>query len=331
MISVIVPVYNTAAYLDECIQSVVSQTYQDLEILLIDDCSTDGSSQKLDQWGAKDERIRVVHKEKNSGVSASRNIGLKMARGEYIAFVDSDDYIDRTMYEKMLTNIVNTGADVAICGMKSFGNGPETMLFVNNSTGCTLPSDKTIECCLPKMGQNRHGNTYSVTKLYSKNTTYDSVKDELIMFNENIRFSEDSLWVINVLVNCKLAVFVDECLYIRRAGRSGNSKIIIEKGALDPVYAWENIYTILQNKGYSAAPNAFQRIMKYKCLGLKAATKSLDVKLYHKCADGFLKALLDWHKANASHTDIDWEIRQLLKYLYYCIGMKVALAEQQRK
>ena len=113
-ISVIVPVYNTASYLSRCIESLVNQTYSDLQIILIDDGSTDESGAIADEWQTKDPRIEVYH-QLNQGQSAARNVGLQHARGEYIAFVDSDDYIDSNYFSTMLqaaddtTDCVQTG------------------------------------------------------------------------------------------------------------------------------------------------------------------------------------------------------------------------------
>lgn len=113
-ISVIVPVYNTASYLSRCIASLVNQTYSDLQIILIDDGSTDESGAIADEWQTKDPRIEVYH-QTNKGQSAARNVGLLHAKGEYIAFVDSDDYIDSNYFSTMLqaaddaTDCVQTG------------------------------------------------------------------------------------------------------------------------------------------------------------------------------------------------------------------------------
>lgn len=101
MISIIVPIYKVEKYLDECVASLVKQTYRDLEIILVDDGSPDLCPQKCDEWAKKDSRIKVVHK-KNGGLSSARNAGLKVAKGEYIGFVDSDDYVDATMYEDLM-------------------------------------------------------------------------------------------------------------------------------------------------------------------------------------------------------------------------------------
>lgn len=115
MISIIIPVYNVELYLDRCIESVVRQTYHNLEIILVDDGSTDSSGERCDVWRKKDSRIKVIHKE-NGGVSSARNVGLKIASGEYVGYVDSDDYVNVNMYQILLDGIEQTGADIFICG-----------------------------------------------------------------------------------------------------------------------------------------------------------------------------------------------------------------------
>ena len=117
LISIIIPVYNVEAYLDKCIESIINQTYSNLEIILIDDGSTDSSGIKCDEWAEKDHRIVVVHKE-NEGVSNARNTGLKVAKGEYIGFIDSDDYIEQNMYEIMYTEMNKDNIEFVLCDFK---------------------------------------------------------------------------------------------------------------------------------------------------------------------------------------------------------------------
>lgn len=115
MISVIVPVYNVERYLKKCLDSIIAQTYKDLEILLIDDGSTDRSGRICNEY-ISDSRVRVFHT-KNHGLSAARNFGLANARGSFIAFVDSDDWIEPNMYEFLIRKAEETGADVVECGV----------------------------------------------------------------------------------------------------------------------------------------------------------------------------------------------------------------------
>ncbi len=117
LISVIVPVYNVEKYLEKCIDSILAQTYKNLEIILVDDGSTDNSGKICDEYEKKDARIKVVHKE-NEGQAVARNYALEICKGEYIAFVDSDDFIEADMFEIMMNAIIRGEHDVAICGVK---------------------------------------------------------------------------------------------------------------------------------------------------------------------------------------------------------------------
>ena len=116
LISVIVPVYKVEPYLDRCVSSIVNQTYENLEIILVDDASPDNCPKICDEWAKRDKRIRVIH-QKNAGSAAARNTALDCAGGEFIAFVDSDDYISEDMYEYLFSLIA--GCDIAECGFIS--------------------------------------------------------------------------------------------------------------------------------------------------------------------------------------------------------------------
>lgn len=115
LVSVIVPVYNIKEYLPRCVQSICAQTYRELEILLVDDGSTDGTGALCDELAKTDERIRVFHKE-NGGSSSARNLGIEKAQGEYLGFVDSDDYIEPDMYEKLLKVLIEHEGLIAQIG-----------------------------------------------------------------------------------------------------------------------------------------------------------------------------------------------------------------------
>lgn len=142
LVSIIVPVYKVEEYLDECMQSLINQTYQNLEILLIDDGSPDRCPEICDEWAKRDSRIKVIHTE-NHGVSHARNVGLDKASGEYIGFVDADDWVDPDYYEKMVTELLRTGADV--CGVgytRETSNGPQNIL--HKGEACVYSREKIL-------------------------------------------------------------------------------------------------------------------------------------------------------------------------------------------
>ena len=124
LISVIVPVYNIESYISKCVESLCSQTYTNLEIILVDDGSSDSSSFICDAYAKQDERIMVIHKE-NDGLSEARNAGLKCAHGQYLMFIDGDDYVDHTMIEKMYETLVQDDSDMVLCNYEyvdEYGN-----------------------------------------------------------------------------------------------------------------------------------------------------------------------------------------------------------------
>ena len=115
LLSVIVPVYKAEKHLDRCIESILSQTYGNIELILVDDGSPDACPAMCDSWAGRDWRVRVIHK-KNNGASSARNAGLDMASGEYIGFVDADDFIEPDMYETLMKNALENNADRSGCG-----------------------------------------------------------------------------------------------------------------------------------------------------------------------------------------------------------------------
>ena len=127
-ISIIIPVYNVAEWLDECMESVVNQTFTDFEVLLIDDGSTDGSGLKCDEWAGRDKRIEVIHKE-NEGPSLARNCGIQKAVGKYLSFFDADDWVEHTFLEKMYAEAEKNNADLAECDVWRYNNRNHTKTY----------------------------------------------------------------------------------------------------------------------------------------------------------------------------------------------------------
>lgn len=156
LVSVIVPVYNVEAYLDRCVESIVNQTHAELEIILVDDGSPDRCGQMCDIWAARDARIRVLHRE-NAGAGLARNAGLAAATGEYVCFVDSDDYIAPEMVEQHLRLAEQTGAEVVVSGKHDVDReGCVTGTTVPTGQRLYFAGEDVQSVFLPALVDNRH-------------------------------------------------------------------------------------------------------------------------------------------------------------------------------
>lgn len=179
-ISIIVPVYKVEKYLSRCIKSILRQTFTDFELILVDDGSPDKCPQMCDDWGKKDKRIRVIHKE-NGGLSSARNAGLRAARGEYIGFVDSDDWIACDMYEILYQLAKKYRADITCGGIERTNAGS-----VRKKTSGTI-KEYTQDAFSRKYFKLDSNETvhYIVNKLYSHDTA-SKIKFPVSLINEDV-------------------------------------------------------------------------------------------------------------------------------------------------
>lgn len=169
LISIIIPVYKVEKYLEKCIQSVINQTYENLQIILVDDGSPDNCGKICDEYAKKDHRIEVIHKS-NGGLSDARNKGLEMAKGEYIGFVDSDDYIEADMYEVLYNLLKQYNADVSICNFYTVSQGKISIKNADNGINEYNRIEILKEILLDKNIQS-----YAWNKLYKKEL-FDEIK-----------------------------------------------------------------------------------------------------------------------------------------------------------
>lgn len=169
LISIIIPVYKVEIYLEKCIQSVINQTYENLQIILVDDGSPDNCGKICDEYAQKDHRIEVIHKS-NGGLSDARNKGLEIAKGEYIGFVDSDDYIEADMYEVLYNLLKQYNADVSICNFYTVSQGKITIKNADNG----IKEYNRIEI-LKEVLLDKNIQSYAWNKLYKKEL-FDEIK-----------------------------------------------------------------------------------------------------------------------------------------------------------
>ena len=202
LITVIIPVYNTKKYLHNCIESILSQTYHNLEIILIDDGSTDGSEKFVDDYAKSDKRIKVIH-QKNMGLSSARNTGLKHATGKYITFVDSDDRIDPNMVEGLLNALVDTHADIAICSFKEIYPNGKTKGFSHNYPKQVFTTEQALANMLQENGFMVSATMKLFPTNYFKNTKFPTN-----------RLHEDVGTTYKLIIKADKIVFIPNEYYI---------------------------------------------------------------------------------------------------------------------
>lgn len=196
-ISVVVPVYNVERHLDKCIVSLCRQTYSELDLILIDDGSTDSSPSICDKYAVQDTRVTVIH-QKNRGVSSARNAGIELATGDYIAFIDSDDFVDPEYFDVMLKMISEANADICACGpMRETIDG--TVIWKSPPMHRTLQTEEAI-CALFRRDMYCG---WPWNKLFKSNL----IKNHGIRFDESLRICEDLLFNFQVFSHAKSVVY----------------------------------------------------------------------------------------------------------------------------
>lgn len=205
LISVIVPVYNIKKYLPRCVDSILAQSYQTFELILVDDGSTDGSSELCDRCAAGDSRIKVIHK-KNAGVSAARNDGIDLATGDYLAFIDGDDWIETDYLKKLMQAIIENDADEAAVSFKYvYETGKEKLLLICDS--------KEILSNTEALNQAMDPVRPWVGFAWGKVIKSSVIKGNSVRYDTGISLCEDSLFNYIALQYVAKAVKIPDVLY----------------------------------------------------------------------------------------------------------------------
>ncbi|HCN11492.1 MAG TPA: hypothetical protein DIS75_04025 [Chryseobacterium sp.] len=211
-ISVIIPVYNVERYLKQCLESVITQTFRNLEIILVNDGSTDGSAQICNKFAKKDQRIKVIH-QINGGVSSARNRGIKIANGDYITFVDSDDWLTSDMYENMVSIIVSANLpEVVMCDFLNVKNNVSEKVNANIRNGFYNKENIINELYPTLLVTENFGRIPIVSAcicLFEKSLLVQNN----IYFDEQLRYSEDYLFMAAVLINVQSFYYMKEHYY----------------------------------------------------------------------------------------------------------------------
>lgn len=220
MVSIVMPVYNKHRYLTKSLNSIINQTYKNFELIIVDDGSTDGSEKLCDEFAQKDQRIKVIHL-KNSGVSNARNIGLDNAKGKYIQFIDSDDYVDEDMLEKLYGKATQYDVDIVISGITKVNHNYEVL----NKTLPKLIGVKSKNEMLENFSaEQRSTGIYGcVSNKFIKRDIVEKIK---LRFDTKIKLAEDLDFYLKLYEHISSIYFYDTSFYyyIQNAANSSTSE-----------------------------------------------------------------------------------------------------------
>lgn len=288
LVSIIVPIYKVEEYLDRCIKSIVSQTYKNIEIILVDDGSPDRCPIICDKWKMTDSRVKVIHK-KNGGLSDARNEGIKIAVGEYIAFIDSDDWIDNNWIEALITEIKRKGCEIAIGWTRLCSDEDKTILLRGMQNGVYSNIDIVY-----KLIQENGIFPTACDKLYKK----ELVTDELFKIG---KINEDEFWTWKILWKATKIVCCENTNYnyFQNSESIMGSKYSIKR--LDGLDARLERYVVLQQ--VEKLRNICNRRliwdciyhMQQVCLGIKGEEKKSAIEHIKNVADQ-----IDWKRIHTN-------------------------------
>lgn len=273
-ISVIVPVYNGEEFLSQCLDSILAQTLQDIEILCVNDGSTDDSLKILKGYAKKDKRIQIIN-QKNQGLSASRNNAMKIAKGEYISFIDADDYINEQFLEELYNSAIKENADIALGNIIRVENGEKPWLCYKKKQVAGKTDDIFKLLNLPKT-------CYVWNRIYRR----ELILNNNLFFKEGINF-EDIIWSPQVAYKAKKAVCVPKADYYYRY----NEKSIVATSIKNPekqknIRSAHEFYNEFVLKNKLKVPLAWEKVVKTNVFGLplfKIKENSEYKKEYYFC------------------------------------------------
>ena len=276
-LSVIVPVYNASEYLRRCTDSILNQTFQDIELILVDDCSKDNSYQICQTIAQSDTRVVAYKRDKNGGIFAARNTGIELSSGKYITFVDNDDWLDLEMYERLLSTLEEHDLDFVSCGFKEIIDGKTvthshiedgyyTKEQIRNNLIYLLVGEQKISCAVWK-----------------------SIFKKEIIDNYNIRFmssrvKDDFYFIIEYLLCCQSAEYISGDYYNYFIREKSTIHILGEDNKEDSFYNPEKLYDI-----FSCHDCLNQQF--YDALGLEYVTSIL--RLIKWCSFSEFKKLVN--------------------------------------
>lgn len=266
LISVIIPIYKVEDLLERCVNSVINQTYDNLQIILVDDGSPDNCPKLCDDFAKKDSRIFVIHKE-NGGLSDARNYGIEKAKGKYITFIDSDDYIDDRMIEILYSNLIEKNADISICKFEKVYNDSKIVKSKLNNVEVMTREETIYNLIIDKKFNN-----YAWNKLY-KTEFFKNIKYPVGKKMEDIGTTYKILELVNSVVYTD---YVGYYYYQRESSILGNLKEDLIYDYIDMMDEWTNhLYSNYNHLKFEIDKMYFSTIIHFHILCIKNNNKEL--------------------------------------------------------
>ena len=283
-VSVVIPVYNVERYLEECLDSVIHQTLEDIEIICINDGSTDNSLEILEDYAKKDNRIKILNQE-NQGLSATRNNGLKICQGKYICFLDSDDYLELTALREtydILFKLINFDENSKKQSSEEYFDMP----YLKEIVGDNVFSHKNIGENLYKISVTAH------SKLFNRDLIFDMRFPEGLIFEDNVFFTE-------AIFKSERIIFLDKYLYNRRL-RSDS----ITHSNTERFIDWIDVYNLLikVTKDYGFYEE-YKKVLYYKAISnshvyFNQTEKKYKEVFFQKLKVDYIQKQAEWEKDN---------------------------------
>lgn len=318
-ISVIVPVFNDALYLRKCLESILNQTYTNIEIILVNDESIDNSGEICDEYAEKDARIKVVHQEKQ-GVSVARNTGLQHAQGEFIGFVDADDYIGVDMYEKLYRACIETGSSIAICKLGREINGE----IINNGGIEHYTRELNNEEAIRELFKGVLYRFSLCNKLFSKNCFAG------ITFPVG-RIHEDLSSTYKLFAKAKKSVYLNFAGYIYvKQKESILTKSYYEK-RLDAFIGWDEIIEFM-NRKYPELSDTVNSCFTYNCVdhSYYILNQVEDKETRTRYLNYIQSSIRNYYKETRKNTILSFHYKFIITLMNYNISLFI-LAYQFKK
>ena len=274
LVSIVVPIYDVEKYLEKCIESIRHQTYKNLEIILVDDGSPDESGRICDEF-CNDNRVKVIHKE-NGGLSSARNAGLKVATGDYIGFVDSDDYVHPEMFEKLYNRIIRDRSDICICSHYTVDKSDNINEHFFRNIPEILDKDKILNyLILPLIGADKERNESEIEGFVWRNLYRRELIREYEFKSERQYFAEDIVSDLELYIKCKQISILNECLYYYRYNGESLSNCYRPRVyvLLNNLLKWEEEYLNKHNLFTKGKDRLYTTGVKFTLFSIQNAKK----------------------------------------------------------